>query len=221
MDEHTWWTGHDLAGMKQLARFSQANRKLRLFGCACCRRIWPILNRKKLRQAIEVAERFADGRAREDERNMAYRSVAQSLRYYDVDTVEGQEELHACLYVLGTPAFAGTFAPEMALEAKIAHHPRGDVRTFESEAQMALLRDIFGPLLFRWIEFDPEWHNWNEGRLGQLALTIYEEERVDLLPILADALQEAGCTDADVLTHCHGAGPHVRGCWVVDWVLGR
>jgi hypothetical protein len=43
----------------------------------------------------------------------------------------------------------------------------------------------------------------------------------DLLPILADALQEAGCTNSDILQHCHSPRPHVRGCWVVDLLLGK
>jgi hypothetical protein len=54
-----------------------------------------------------------------------------------------------------------------------------------------------------------------------LAAGIYDEKAFDRLPILADALQDAGCEDAAVLEHCRGEGPHSRGCWVVDLVLGR
>ena len=54
-----------------------------------------------------------------------------------------------------------------------------------------------------------------------LAQAIYEERRFGDLPVLADALEEAGCTDADILSHCRGPGPHVRGCWVVDLLLGK
>jgi hypothetical protein len=54
-----------------------------------------------------------------------------------------------------------------------------------------------------------------------LATGIYDERAFDRLPILADALEEAGCDNADVLAHCRGDGPHARGCWVVDGVLGR
>ena len=54
-----------------------------------------------------------------------------------------------------------------------------------------------------------------------LARTIYEERAFDGMPVLSDALEEAGCNDADILDHCRQAGPHVRGCWVVDLILGK
>ncbi len=57
--------------------------------------------------------------------------------------------------------------------------------------------------------------------VAALAQTIYADRAFDRLPILADALEEAGCDNADILTHCRGDGPHVRGCWVVDLILGK
>ena len=54
-----------------------------------------------------------------------------------------------------------------------------------------------------------------------LARAIYDDRAFDRLPILADALLDAGCDDDDILTHCRSARPHVRGCWVVDLVLGK
>ena len=54
-----------------------------------------------------------------------------------------------------------------------------------------------------------------------LAQQMYELRDFGAMPILADALQDAGCTSADILDHCRGPGPHVRGCWVVDCVLGK
>jgi hypothetical protein len=62
---------------------------------------------------------------------------------------------------------------------------------------------------------------WNDRCVGKLAQAIYDEQAFDRLPILADALEEAGCTDADILNHCRSGGEHVRGCWVVDLVLGK
>ena len=68
---------------------------------------------------------------------------------------------------------------------------------------------------------DPQWVAWNNETVLKLAQTINADRAFDRLPILADALEEAGCTDADMLQHCRGPGPHVRGCWVVDLLLGK
>jgi hypothetical protein len=76
-----------------------------------------------------------------------------------------------------------------------------------------LLRDIFGPLLFRHVAVQP---SWLTGDVITLARSIYEDRRFEDLPILADALEESGCTDPDILGHLRSPGPHVRGCWVVD-----
>jgi hypothetical protein len=54
-----------------------------------------------------------------------------------------------------------------------------------------------------------------------MAEVIYADSAFDRLPVLADALEEAGCTISDILDHCRGPGPHVRGCWVVDLLLGK
>ena len=62
---------------------------------------------------------------------------------------------------------------------------------------------------------------WRTSTVVALARGIYEERAFDRLPMLADALEEAGCEDADMLAHCRRSGPHVLGCWVVDLVLGK
>jgi hypothetical protein len=62
---------------------------------------------------------------------------------------------------------------------------------------------------------------WQTPAVAALAQTIYDERRFSDLPILADALEEAGCDNADMLAHCRGPGPHARGCWVVDLLLGK
>jgi len=83
-----------------------------------------------------------------------------------------------------------------------------------------LLRDIFGNP-FRGASVDSHWLVWNDGTVPRLAQAIYDERAFDRLSILADALEEAGCTDADILNHCRQPGEHVRGCWVVDLLLGK
>ncbi|MFO0797467.1 MAG: hypothetical protein U0804_08310 [Gemmataceae bacterium] len=79
------------------------------------------------------------------------------------------------------------------------------------------IRDILGNP-FRPVALDPAWRT--EAVVG-LATGIYADRAFDRLPVLADALEDAGCADADVLGHCRGPGPHARGCWVVDLLLGK
>ena len=71
------------------------------------------------------------------------------------------------------------------------------------------------------VELDSRWLAWNGGTIHHLAQAIYDERAFDRLPILADALEDAGCTDAAILDHCRQPGEHVRGCWVVDLLLGK
>ncbi len=83
-----------------------------------------------------------------------------------------------------------------------------------------LFRDIFGNPLCR-VAIDPTWLAWNDGTVIKLAQVIYDERTFQCLPVLADALEEAGCMDADILAHCRQPGKHVRACWVVDLLLGK
>jgi hypothetical protein len=96
-------------------------------------------------------------------------------------------------------------------------HAGRAAKHLECVRQCKLLRDIFGNP-FRPIAFDPRWRTSDV--LG-LARAIYDDEAFERMPILADALMDAGCEDEQVISHCRGPGPHVRGCWVVDLVLGK
>jgi hypothetical protein len=90
----------------------------------------------------------------------------------------------------------------------------------EEKNQCELLRDIFGNP-FRAVTFDLSWLSWNAGIIAKLAHAIYNDPGFDRLPVLADALEEAGCANSDILNHCRQLGEHVRGCWVVDLILGK
>ncbi len=90
----------------------------------------------------------------------------------------------------------------------------------EAGVQAHLLRDIIGNP-FRPDALDPSWLAWNDGAIRKMAQLIYDDRAFDRLPLLADALEDAGCTDADILAHCRGGGEHVRGCWVVDLILSK
>jgi hypothetical protein len=77
------------------------------------------------------------------------------------------------------------------------------------------------PNEYRPVLVDAAWLTWNDATIHKLAHSIYADRAFDRLPILADALEDAGCDNADILAHCRGPGPHVRGCWVVDLILGK
>jgi hypothetical protein len=79
------------------------------------------------------------------------------------------------------------------------------------------LRELLGNP-FRPATLQPAWRNF---AVRTLAQAVYDDRRFDDLPVLADALEETGCTDPDLLSHLRGPGPHVRGCWALDLVLGK
>jgi hypothetical protein len=90
----------------------------------------------------------------------------------------------------------------------------------EARAQADLLRDLFGNP-FRRPRVQRAWLKWDGGTVVRVAKGAYDERAFDRLPVLADALEEAGCTDDAILGHCRAGGAHVRGCWVVDLLLGQ
>src|SRR5262245_25219358 len=85
-----------------------------------------------------------------------------------------------------------------------------------SRSPRALLREVFGNP-FQSVALKSEWQTKD---VETVAVAIYEDQSFDCLPVLSDALEEAGCTDADLLSHLRSPGPHVRGCWPVDLILG-
>jgi hypothetical protein len=101
--------------------------------------------------------------------------------------------------------------PEWWVEARAAG-------AAEHRFQCDALRCCIGPAFFRPVSLRPVWLTAN---VRTLAHTIYDERTYDHLPILADALEEAGCDNTDILDHCRQPGEHVRGCWVLDLLLGR
>jgi hypothetical protein len=102
--------------------------------------------------------------------------------------------------------------------------------TEERAAQCQIMRDVLGnpfrPLPPRkgrraWEEQFRRWREWNERAAFKLAEVIYREARFDDTPVLADALEDAGCAEAAILEHLRSPGPHVRGCWALSLLLGQ
>ena len=109
----------------------------------------------------------------------------------------------------------------IGLAARCKAYPIDQPRLADAQRkQTFLLRDIVSNP-FRPIALDPAWLAWNDATLVKLAQAIYDIRAFERMPELADALEEAGCTNTYILNHCRGEGPHVRGCWVVDLILGK
>jgi hypothetical protein len=207
------------------------DRKLRLFACACCRGVWHLLADGRSRLAVEVAERFADGagsRKTLDSAKVAALEAANAASagrpgVTDGDRLDAYYAACASLRCAERQAIAAA-----GRAASWAAGPEVPGRPSVAPGHCDLLRDIFGPLPFRPVAADPAWLAWKDGTIPRLARTVYEERELPSgyldavrLAGLADALEEAGCTDKDLLAHLRGAGPHTRGCWVVDRLIGK
>jgi hypothetical protein len=112
-------------------------------------------------------------------------------------------------------------AAREALSAALGSAAWESIGKEEAAAQANLLRCIFGNPFRSPTVIPAAVRAWNGRAVPRLAESIYEGRTFDRLPVLADALEEAGCTDADLLTHCRAGGEHARGCWVVDLLTGR
>jgi hypothetical protein len=181
-----------------------SRRKYRLFACACCRLIGDLLTDQD-EFVVQAAERFADGGLEEEELRAMWSMACDS----------GSQI--AAVAAVGSEASAWHVAHQTALDtARMAALRNFLDLPVTQQHQCALMRDLFGPLLFRPITLGQ--HGVSHTALT-LARSIYAEHDFGALPILADALEEDGVTDLDLLHHLREPGRHVRGCWALDLVL--
>ena len=222
MTEAEWLECNDPTPMLEFLREKASDRKLRLFAVACCRRVWHLLVDERSREAVDVAERFADGAATdqelEDAKSNAWEFslhiVHEDERFFDLD----QNALDAA----DAPAWAAEWSVDYGSEyggcpLRVVVATQRALGTAEGNTQADLVRCIFGNP-FRPVTIDPAWLTPG---VVELARTIYEDRAFDRMPELADALEQAGCANPDILAHCREPGPHVRGCWMVDLLLGK
>jgi hypothetical protein len=190
----------------RLTRRAANPRRLRLFACALGRRLWHRLEDEASRRAVEVGERFADGRATAAELLAASTAACRAA-----PRARGTRAAYA----------AANAADASAVQAAHAASCQAAMGGFYYARQAMLVRCVFGNPFRPAPAVAPAWLAWNEGTVRKLAQAIYDERAFDRLPVLADALEDAGCTDAAVLDHCRCGGEHVRGCWAVDRLLGK
>jgi hypothetical protein len=212
MTEREWMKmGDPEVGLRFLRRKASA-RKLRLFAVGCCRRVWGLLPEGPCRRAVEVAESYADGLATREQLRRA--ALAVKADRANLGSPAASVTVHA-------PGGAARWASGWAAYTLRRHTRNHADGQRERRQQCDLLRDLFGPVPFRPVAVDPTWLTWNDGAVASLAQAIYDERRFEEAPVLADALEDAGCGDAEILAHLRGGGVHVRGCWVVDSLLAR
>ncbi|HEY7427313.1 MAG TPA: hypothetical protein VH682_23970 [Gemmataceae bacterium] len=196
------------------------DRKFRLFACACVRRIWPLLRDERSRLAVHRAERYADhpgGLSQLRQVRTEARSAGQLLR----GPGDGWRDYPATLAARAAEATVEDTGWDVARKAaQYAAQAIADSAPEEHRAQCDLLRDAFGNP-FHPIALNPAWLRWHDGCVVSMARAIYEEWRFEEMPILADALEEAGCDDEEILWHCREEPEHARGCWLLDAILGK
>jgi len=203
MTEAEWNACTDPQPMLEFLRGKVGDRKLRLFACACCRFIPGFLESPPDRRALEWTEKDVDEPLDETlfvmwtkwdirwDRRDAWGAVWRAIESYLTEVDILEEKL-------ATEELAEAYKPAQA-------------------NMTGLVRELFGNPL-RPVTID---RFWLTPTVASLAQAIYTDHAFDRMPILADALEDAGCTNADILSHCRGPGSHVLGCWVVDLLLGK
>jgi hypothetical protein len=237
LTEAEWFNGDDseklfsfLVTRARSRRCRLPHRQFRLFACACCRRVWQLLTDERSRAAVEVSERFADGLAKRSELGRACRAAGAASAALGKGRPEAYLAARLSMWAAadsiqdvagGTAADAEDLAALLAGTATAA--AREAARRSESRRQCDLFRDLFGNPFRPLPAPDAAW--LTPTVLGVAVAAC--EDRVsppgtldsDRLRVLADALEEAGCTETAVLSHCRQQAVHVKGCWVIDHLL--
>jgi hypothetical protein len=277
MTEAEWLACDSPEPMLGFLQGKASDRKLRLFACACCRRVWQLLTDERSRLSVEVAERFADGRAEEEELAPAFRPPAvlrAALAAADAAYARSPEFRASVSEAIARGGLGAGFRPAVAPALAIAERGARDVAADAAERAAARTADAAGAAdaavraallaanviayttgktdalqsviaterpaqagLVRCILGNPFRPSpplsaavlaWNDGTVRRIAEAVYEERQMPAgtldparLSIVADALLDAGCNDEELIAHCRSAGPHSRGCWAIDLILGR
>jgi hypothetical protein len=208
-----------------------------LFAAACCRSVWHLLPDGPSRIAVVTAEAHADGLQGRSElleaEQKAYEAAERLLEQTpDLEWKRSPtwHAMWAAASLTGAtsgrrPISGASHHTQYAIAWERAPRPnqreeREAIRQFEGQRQWRWVVDIFGNP-FRRSNLNPVWLAWKDRNVPKLAQSIYVERAFERLPVLADALEEAGCEDANILTHCRSDGQHIRGCWVLDLLLGK
>jgi hypothetical protein len=219
-----WPDGQNLQSLFFSLYGQLSPRKQRLVAVAMCHRVAGVFPDHGCTVALDVAERYADGEAKRADLSSVHEAVRVVRIGIDGLYTRAEAQRHAlgALLALTHPTkrnYADKVADACAAAAAYLEQSRYfKVHDRECAAQKVLLLDVLCPTG----SVDVRRYAEHANRLAaRLALDVYRDRAFDRLPILADALEDAGCTNSEVLGHLRGPGPHVRGCWAVDLVLGR
>jgi hypothetical protein len=205
-----------------LRPWGRHRRKLQLYVCGWYRHSWRFLN-EPCRQLVEICERAAGGLASPGRVAAAKRAVtARAREEFAENSTDGLADVGRVLLLSlrleHLPGWKGLQPSVYYFEGTEEQRRRNEAEHAAlARVQLDLLREIVGNP-FRRSTFDPAWRS---SAVGALVRGVYEDRAFDQLPILADALEETGCEDAQLLGHFRGLGPHNRGCWALDLVLGQ
>jgi hypothetical protein len=227
MTEAEWRACANARTMLTFLGDKPGERKLRLFACACWRQRWPELADPGGDRPVAAAERYADGRCPWEEVAAAHEEAQARL-------LMASRVLSEATWGTDRAAFRAAQDRKRAMWAAEWATARGYVfaathilrlaqegATKKQRAACAeLAREVFGNP-FRAVAVDPAWRAANDGLVARLAASIYDERRFGDLGVLADALEDVGCREGELLTHCRSPGPHVPGCWAVDLLLQK
>jgi hypothetical protein len=218
MTEEEWLACKDPEPMLEFVWNNGLGRKFRLFGCAVCRRVWKRMHDRRCRTAVEASEQFADGLISESELDTISNDAEQAYAFaFEVGGPDNEISIRAARVA------SFTSRPSLHLElwfALVVEAAEIGLSVLKDEfaAQADLVREIVGNP-FHPVTFSPEWQT---DTALSLARQMYDNRDFSAMPILADALQDAGCDNEDILAHCRDPkATHVRGCWVVDLLLGK
>ena len=221
MTEADWLACTDFNLLWDRLAVTATARKRRLFECACCRRFGDPPLDESSRLAVEVAERYADGMAGPDELAIAHATVIAGVDFTPPWTPAVQARASAA-----ATARSDDDADD-AWSESIGNRVENAQVIPQVWSRLDVLREVVGNP-FRSAALAPAWLAWQDGTVGRLARVANDDRRLPdgtldpaRLAVLADALEDAGCTDAELLGHLRGPGPHVRGCWALDRLLAR
>jgi hypothetical protein len=219
MTEAEWLTcGNPGRMLYILAPSTATERKLRLLAVGCIARVERLAADPNLSTVLEAAERYADGAAS----RATFLSAAAAVSGWELTDSEPQARDRLGSERWAVQLWAAAFHNKDAYWG-VTQHCTGAIarRGLEDHAlaqtHADLVRDLFGNP-FRRALLPPI---WKIQLAVAIAESVHEERNFGLMPVLADALEDAGCSDPIVLDHCRGPGPHARGCWMLDLLLRK